>query len=274
MTAILERRESKILLFCNWITSTEKHLYIGWFGVLMIPTLLTVTSVFIIVFIAAPPVDINGIREPISGSLLYVNNIISGAIIPTSAAIACYMGCEWELNYCMGMLPWIVIAYSAPVAAATAVFLIYPIGQGSFSDGIPLGISGIAGVLDGSLFSAMHGSLVTSKEETYNFIVAHGYFGRLIFQYASFNNSHSLYFFLAAWLIVGIWFTALGISTMDFNLNGFNFNQYVVDSQGRVIKTWADIINCANLGMEVMHERNAHNFPLDLVVIEAPPING
>jgi hypothetical protein len=39
---------------------------IGWFGVLMIPTLLTATSVFIIAFIAAPPVDIDGIREPLS----------------------------------------------------------------------------------------------------------------------------------------------------------------------------------------------------------------
>jgi hypothetical protein len=50
--------------------STENRLYIGWFGVLMIPTLLTATSVFIIAFIAAPPVDIDGIREPVSGSLL------------------------------------------------------------------------------------------------------------------------------------------------------------------------------------------------------------
>ncbi|CAN6465169.1 unnamed protein product [Victoria cruziana] len=122
----------------------------------------------------------------------------------------------------------------------------------------------------------MHGSLVTSslirettenesanggyrfsqEEETYNIVATHGYFGRLIFQYASFNNSHSLHFFLAAWPIVGIWFTALGISTMAFNLNGFNFNQSVVDNQSRVINTWADIINRANLGMEVMHERN------------------
>ncbi|QFZ15537.1 photosystem II protein D1 [Anabaena sp. YBS01] len=43
----------------------------------------------------------------------------------------------------------------------------------------------------------------------------------------------------------------------------------------------ADIINRANLGMEVMHERNAHNFPLDLaagevapVALTAPAING
>ncbi|EMS50570.1 Photosystem Q(B) protein [Triticum urartu] len=224
------------------------------FGVLMIPTLLTATSVFIIAFIAAPPVDIDGIREPVSGSLLYGNNIISSAIIPTSAAtglhfypiweaasvdewlynggpyelivlhfllgVACYMGREWELSFRLGMRPWIAVAYSAPVAAATAVFLIYPIGQGSFSDGMPLGISGtfnfmivfqaehnilmhpfhmlgVAGVFGGSLFSAMHGSLVTSsliretaenesanegykfgqEEETYNIMAAHGYFG-------------------------------------------------------------------------------------------------
>ena len=61
---------------------------------------------------------------------------------------------------------------------------------------------------------------------------------------------------------------------MAFNLDGFNFNQSVVDSQGRVINTQADIINRANLGMEVMHERNAHNFPLDLASVEAPSING
>ena len=52
-----------------------------------------------------------------------------------------------------------------------------------------------------------------------------------------------------------------------------NFNQSVVDSQGRVLNTWADIINRANLGMEVMHERNAHNFPLDLASVEAPSVN-
>jgi photosystem II P680 reaction center D1 protein len=79
---------------------------------------------------------------------------------------------------------------------------------------------------------------------------------------------------LAAWPVVGIWFTALGISTMAFNLNGFNFNQSVVDSQGRVINTWSDIINSANLCMEVMHVRYAHIFPLDLASVEAPSVNG
>jgi hypothetical protein len=47
------------------------------------------------------------------------------------------MGREWELSR-LGM-SLIFVAFSAPVAAATA-FLIYPIGQGSFS-GMPLGLN-------------------------------------------------------------------------------------------------------------------------------------
>merc|ERR1711975_79431 len=165
------------------------------------------------------------------------------------------MGREWEFSYRLGMRPWIFVAFSAPVAAATAVFIIYPIGQGSFSDGMPLGISGtfnfmlvfqaehnilmhpfhmcgVAGVFGGSLIretseteSSNNGYKFGQEEETYNIVAAHGYFGRLIFQYASFNNSRALHFFLAAWPVVGIWLTALGVSTMAFNLNGFNFNQ-------------------------------------------------
>merc|ERR1711976_1038187 len=98
MTTIIERQESTSLwvLFCNWITSTENRLYVGWFGVIIIPTLLTATSVFIIAFLAAPPVDIDGIREPVSGSLMYGNNIISGAVVPTSNAIGLHFYPIWE----------------------------------------------------------------------------------------------------------------------------------------------------------------------------------
>merc|ERR1712066_110337 len=257
------------------------------FGVIIIPTLLTAASVFIITFIVAPPVDIDGIREPVAGSLLYGNNIITGALIPSSNSIgvhfypvweslgfdewlynggtyqfvvlhfiggvSSWMGREWEFSFRLGMRPWIFVAFSGPLVAAAAVFVFYPIGQASFSDGMPLGISGtfnfmlvfqaehnilmhpfhnlrVAGVFGGSLFSAMHGSLVTSsllaetpydvslnagynfgqEDETYSISAAHGYFGRLIFQYASFNNSRSLHFFLGAWPVIGIWFTALG----------------------------------------------------------------
>ena len=54
--------------------------------------------------------------------------------------------------------------------------------------------------------------------------------------------------------------------------NGFNFNQSIQDSQGHVINTWGDILNRAGLGLEVMHERNAHNFPLDLAAAETTQV--
>jgi photosystem II P680 reaction center D1 protein len=310
MTATIsqQRQSNTWEQFCNWVTSTDNRLYVGWFGVLMIPCLLAATTCFIIAFIGAPPVDIDGIREPVAGSLMYGNNIISGAVIPSSNAIGlhfypiweaasldewlynggpfqlvvfhfligiyAYMGREWELSYRLGMRPWICVAYSAPVAAASAVFLVYPFGQGSFSDAMPLGISGTSSLVRETTEqeSQNYGYKFGQEEETYNIVAAHGYFGRLIFQYASFNNSRSLHFFLAAWPVVGIWFTALGVSTMAFNLNGLNFNQSILDHQGKVINNWADVLNRAGLGMEVTHERNAHNFPLDLAAAQNTPV--
>ena len=327
--------------YIGFVLSTANRLYVGCFGTLIFPLLSLAIMGYTQGFIFAPAVDIDGIREPVAGSLLYGNNLITGGLIPSSNAIGvhfypvwesngfdewlynggtyqfvvlhfilavcCWMGREWEFSFRLGMRPWIFIAFSAPVIGATAVFILYPIGQASFSDGMPLGISGtfnfmlvfqaehnilmhpfhilgVSGVFGGSLFSAMHGSLVTSsllaesgrhdtlnigynfgqEDETYSISAAHGYFGRLIFQYGSFNNSRSLHFFLGGWPVIGIWFTALGVSTMAFNLNGLNFNQSIIDSSGHLINSWADIINRADLGMEVMHERNTHNFPLDL----------
>jgi len=106
---------------------------------------------------------------------MYGNNIISGAVVPSSncpfglallpasgeaasldewlynggpyqlvisstflIGIFCYMGprsgklSPYRLAHCR---PWNLCAYSAPVAAASAVSLdLYPFGQGSFSD--------------------------------------------------------------------------------------------------------------------------------------------
>ncbi|MEB3322167.1 MAG: photosystem II q(b) protein, partial [Synechococcaceae cyanobacterium] len=41
MTATLQQRSgaSAWSQFCAWVTSTNNRLYVGWFGVLMIPTL-------------------------------------------------------------------------------------------------------------------------------------------------------------------------------------------------------------------------------------------
>ena len=122
---------------------------------------------YITAFILAPPVDIDGIREPVAGSLLYGNNVITGAVIPSSNAIGvhfypvyeslafdewlynggtyqfivlhfvlsvcCWMGREWEFSFRLGMRGWIFIAFSAPVIAATAVFIVYSIAQNTGS---------------------------------------------------------------------------------------------------------------------------------------------
>ncbi|NDC15665.1 MAG: photosystem II q(b) protein, partial [Synechococcaceae bacterium WB9_2_170] len=98
MTTTLQQRQgaSSWQQFCEWVTSTNNRLYVGWFGVLMIPTLLAATICFIVAFIAAPPVDIDGIREPVAGSLLYGNNIISGAVVPSSNAIGLHFYPIWE----------------------------------------------------------------------------------------------------------------------------------------------------------------------------------
>ena len=59
---------------------------------------------------------------------------------------------------------------------------------------------------------------------------------------------------------------------MACNLNGYNFIQSILEGHVRVLNTWADVLNRAGLGMAVMHERNAHNFPLDLASVESTPV--
>merc|ERR1712072_1505542 len=81
MTTTLQRRESASFWeqFCAWITSTENRLYIGWFGCLMFPTLLTAISAYIIAFIAAPPVDIDGIVSQLL--VLYFTETTSSLVL-------------------------------------------------------------------------------------------------------------------------------------------------------------------------------------------------
>ena len=76
--------------FCEWVTSTDNRLYVGWFGVLMIPTLLAATTSS---SLSSPPtVDIDGIREPSpapcstatsSPVLLFASNAIGLHFIPS-----------------------------------------------------------------------------------------------------------------------------------------------------------------------------------------------
>ncbi|KAA0033645.1 Photosystem Q(B) protein [Cucumis melo var. makuwa] len=149
------------------------------------------------------PVDIDGIREPLSGSLLYGKNhpIIQGtskigrfvkgkprlALLPETSD----MGREWELSFRLG----------------------------SFSDGMPLGISGTFNFM--IVFHAEHNILMHPfhRESTENESANSGY---------RFGQEEETENIIAAH---GIWFTVK-----------------------------VEIPNRANLGMEVMHERNAHNF--------------
>ena len=95
-TISIKRQENLWDRYLNWVTSTNNRLYLGHFSVLMVPCLLAAAICFIIAFIAAPPVDIDGIREPVAGSLLYGNNIISGAVVPSSNAIGLHLYPIWE----------------------------------------------------------------------------------------------------------------------------------------------------------------------------------
>ena len=156
----------------------------------------------------------------------------------------------------------------------------------------PFHMLGVAGVFGGSLFSAMHGSLVTSslvRETTESESQNYGYkFGQEEETYKHRGCPRLLRSpdlpirFLqqqpqppllpgclaCRWHLVH----CPGRQHHGFQLNGFNFNQSILDGQGRVLNTWADVLNRANLGMEVMHERNAHNFPLDLAAAESTPV--
>ena len=92
---------------CDWCKSSwnlgvssvlfsGSRMFVGWFGIFMRPLILVATLVYIVAFLSAPPVDIDGIREPVCGSLLSGNNLISGALIPSSNALGLHFYPLWE----------------------------------------------------------------------------------------------------------------------------------------------------------------------------------
>ena len=83
MSPYIKFLKNNLVISLGFILSTSNRLYIGWFGVLMFPLLAVSIVAYVAAFILAPPVDIDGIREPVAGSLLYGNNIITGAVIPS-----------------------------------------------------------------------------------------------------------------------------------------------------------------------------------------------
>lgn len=320
--------------FCRWVTSTDNRIYIGWFGMLAIPTLATAAVVFLIAIIAAPAVDMDGTGRMVSGALLDGNNLITAAVVPTSAAIGThfypiweaasvdewlinggpyqlivlhfiigiisYQDREWELSYRLGMRPWISLAFTAPVAAAVSVLLVYPVGQGGFASGMPLGISGtftfmmqfqadhnilaspfhqagVVGVLGGALLCAVHGSLVTSSltnpedrsSGAYSFEHAQDFQQKFFWRGAQFNSSRAVHFVLAAIPVAGIWSAALGVDMAAFDFDYFPLLSGSV--QKTVVPTWADRVTRANLGIHALKEANRTGF--SSLTISTPTIS-
>ena len=187
--------EPIVLFIGAKLLSTGNRLFIGLFGTLMLPLLILAFIAYISTFIFGTPCDIDGIREPVAGSLLYGNNIITGGLIPSSNAIGvhfypiwssssldewlynggtyqfiivhfilsinCWVIREWEFSFRLAMRPWIFIGLYDPVIAALVVFILTrPSGQGhiSFSDAMPLGISGTFNFM--LVFQAEHNILM------------------------------------------------------------------------------------------------------------------
>ena len=99
----------------NFLDSSNR-LYIGVFGLLMFPVLLAAIIGFVLCFVAAPPVDIDGIREPVAGSLLYGNNIVSGALILMAWFTALHSAYNFR-NRCKRFT--VVVLFSEPFVGTT-----------------------------------------------------------------------------------------------------------------------------------------------------------
>ncbi|MEM1253445.1 MAG: photosystem II q(b) protein [Cyanobacteria bacterium P01_H01_bin.21] len=324
--------------FCRWVTSTENRIYVGWFGIIMFPTLATAAIVFILALIAAPAVDMEGTGRVISGALLDGNNVITAAVVPTSAAIGLhfypiweaasldewlvnggpyqlivlhfiigiisYQDREWELSYRLGMRPWISLAFTAPVAAAVSVLLIYPIGQGGFASGMPLGISGtftfmlefqadhnilanpfhqlgVIGVFGGALLCSVHGALVTSAlvrhSEQYS-VVAGRPWPKKINRTYSFEHTQ-VYQQKLLWrgatfetsravhfLLAALPVAGIWSAAIGVDMAALGFDRLPLGQsyQKTVVPTWSDIVVQTNLGIYAVKDTRNLTFPIFL----------
>ena len=155
-------------LYGTYLLSINNHLFIGLFDIFMFPSLILASVIYINIYLFGTPCNIDRIREPVAGSLLFGNNIVSGSLIPSSNAIGLHfypiwitsslydwlyngglyqfmilhlvigvsgwIAREWEFSYRLSIRSWIYVAFSSPVVASFAVFMIYyPIKQDIFS---------------------------------------------------------------------------------------------------------------------------------------------
>ena len=82
-----------VLFLYAKLLSTGNRLFIGLFGTLMLPLLILAFIGYILSFIFGTPCDIDG---SLCISLLYGNNIITAAVIPSSNAIGLHFYPIWS----------------------------------------------------------------------------------------------------------------------------------------------------------------------------------
>ena len=156
--------------FCEWVTSTNNRLYVGWFGVLMIPCLLTAAACSS-AFIAAPPVtsmESDKLRVLLCGNIIsrccssifkpiglhflpYLGSSNSRRMVIQwwsyqliifhfLIGISAYMGRQWELSYRIRYETLDICSIFSTCINSICCIRNVSFGRGSFSDGMPLGI--------------------------------------------------------------------------------------------------------------------------------------
>ena len=82
-------------LYGTYLLSINNHLFIGLFDIFMFPCLILASVIYINIYLFGTPCNIDRIREPVAGSLLFGNNVVSGSLIPSSNAIGLHFYPIW-----------------------------------------------------------------------------------------------------------------------------------------------------------------------------------
>jgi photosystem II P680 reaction center D2 protein len=170
---------------------------------------------------------------------------------------------QFEIARSVNLRPYNAIAFSAPIAVFTSVFLIYPLGQSGWffapSFGVaaifrfilffqgfhnwtlnPFHMMGVAGVLGAALLCAIHGATVentlfedgdgANTFRAFNPTQAEETYSMVTANRfwsqifgVAFSNKRWLHFFMLFVPVTGLWMSALGVVGLAFNLRAYDF---------------------------------------------------
>lgn len=170
---------------------------------------------------------------------------------------------QFEIARSVNLRPYNAIAFSAPIAVFTSVFLIYPLGQSGWffapSFGVasifrfilffqgfhnwtlnPFHMMGVAGVLGGALLCAIHGATVentlfedgdgANTFRAFNPTQAEETYSMVTANRfwsqifgVAFSNKRWLHFFMLFVPVTGLWMSAIGVVGLALNLRAYDF---------------------------------------------------